>query len=324
MTNLAIIGAGIAGLTLASCLKDTTQLTILEKSRGTGGRLATRRAGEFQFDHGAQYFTARSQEFRQFLNRQFDSTTLQDWQPRTLTLSAGEKSYRRPWFEPHWVGAPAMNTLGKVLSSQLDIELQATVKSLTSTSAGWILELENGQERGPFDWVAITAPAAQTRALLPTEFQHHQALQKVRMSSCFSLMLGFRQPPQLPFQAARSKDSPLGWIAVDSEKPGRDGPFSLLVQSSNSWADLNLEKPLEQIQDTLLSAVLNLLPNLPEPDHLDLHRWRYAATVEPLGQDFLIDPALKLAACGDWCLGGRVEAAFTSAYRLANALRDSL
>lgn len=324
MVKLAIVGAGIAGLTLASRMEDSTSLTILEKSRGLGGRLATRRAGEFQFDHGAQYFTARSQEFRQFLRQYFDSTTLQDWQPKTLTLSEREKPYRRSWFEPHWVGVPAMNSLGKTLSRQHAIELQATVSRLTSTPAGWMIVLDDGMERGPFDWVAVTAPAEQTSALLPAEFQHHQALQKVRMSACFSLMLGFHQPPQLPFQAARIKDSPLGWIAVDSHKPGREGLFSLLVQSSNSWADLNLDKPLDQIQDSLLSALMELLPNLSEPDHLDLHRWRYAATAEPLKQDFLIDPTLRLAACGDWCLGGRVEAAFTSAYRLANALRDSL
>ena len=66
MMKIAIIGAGIAGLTCAHMLKKYNPI-IFEKSRGIGGRLATRYSDQYQFDHGAQYFTVKDKEFDKFL-----------------------------------------------------------------------------------------------------------------------------------------------------------------------------------------------------------------------------------------------------------------
>lgn len=324
MRKLAIIGAGIAGLTLARLLHGRADVTVLEKSRGLGGRMATRRAGRFEFDHGAQYFTARSREFQRFIQQHSDTGIVQDWQPRTLTLGNTEKPYNRPWFEPHWVGVPAMNNLGKALADGQRVDLEAQVERIESTESGWTVVLQDGSNRGVFDWVVCTAPAAQCRQLLPGSFQHHQALRKVRMSGCFTLMLGFNTDPGLPFQAAKIKDPALGWVAVNSSKPRRGRGFSLLAQSTNDWADTHMELPLPVIQQQMMDTLTALFPTLPTPDHVDIHRWRYAATTVPLEQDFLLDRHNGLAACGDWCLGGRVEAAFTSAFRLAEALQPEL
>jgi len=324
MKSVAIIGAGLAGLTLASKLQGKADLTLFEKSRGYGGRMATRRVEPFQFDHGAQYFTARSSEFRQFLLEHCHEDSLRDWQPRTFTLENKEKPYTRSWFEPHWIGVPGMSSLGKELSLSQPVELEAEVKDINSAVGGWLVELQSGEQCGPFDWIVSTAPAPQSSALLPAEFLHHEVLSKARLSACFSLMLGFKTDLQLPFQAAKVKDSPIGWLALDSSKPGRVSKNSLLVQSTNQWADDHLAESTAQVQSTLLTALQRLLPDLPEPEHVAIHRWRYAAVTTPLEQDYLLDEKHRLASCGDWCLGNRVESAFTSASRLATALADHL
>ena len=67
MKNIAVIGAGITGITLANLLQKKVNLTVFEKSRGVGGRMATRRAEPYQFNHGAQYFKIENKEFRDFL-----------------------------------------------------------------------------------------------------------------------------------------------------------------------------------------------------------------------------------------------------------------
>ena len=51
--NIAIIGAELSGLSLASFLKDHAAISIFEKARGVGGRMSTRYTDDFQFDHGA-------------------------------------------------------------------------------------------------------------------------------------------------------------------------------------------------------------------------------------------------------------------------------
>jgi predicted NAD/FAD-dependent oxidoreductase len=324
MKSVAIIGAGLSGLTLATRLQHHAEVMVLEKSGGFGGRLATRRAGPYQFDHGAQYFTARSAEFRQFLLDYCDQGLLHDWQPRTLTLGNEQKPYTRPWFEPHWTAAPGMSSLGKNLARNQRVELNAQVTGIDAASDRWLVKLQSGEQRGPFDWIVSTAPAPQTRNLLPADFQGARALSGLELAGCFSLMLGYRSPPPLSLQAAKVKDSPIGWLALDSSKPGRDSSSSLLVQTTNHWADNHLDKPLAEVQQQLLAELTRLLPRLPEPDHADIHRWRYAAAGTPLQQDFLLDEGRQLAACGDWCLGARVEAAFTSANRLAARLTDLL
>ena len=67
MNKIAIIGTGISGLTCAHYLKELADITLFEKARGVGGRISTRRADPFCFDHGAQYFTAQSKEFKTFI-----------------------------------------------------------------------------------------------------------------------------------------------------------------------------------------------------------------------------------------------------------------
>ena len=66
--KVAIIGGGLSGLVLAKNLDDFSKVTVFEKSSGVAGRMATRLVEPFDFDHGAQFFTARSESFKNFLS----------------------------------------------------------------------------------------------------------------------------------------------------------------------------------------------------------------------------------------------------------------
>ena len=112
---------------------------------------------------------------------------------------------------------------------------------------------------------------------------------------------------------------------MNSAKPGRGGDYSLLVQSNNAWAQDHIEDDQNEVAATLLNAASNLVGlDLGAARHRALHRWRYAATAQPAGVPFLKDDTLKLAACGDWCLGSKIESAFLSADALAKSLADTL
>ena len=133
-------------------------------------------------------------------------------------------------------------------------------------------------------------------------------------------MLGFEAPLALDWTALKSGNPPIGWIAVDSDKPGRDTAYSLLVQSDNEWAQAHLEDDRSIVTASLLQSGSELTGEaLATASHKVLHRWRYASTPKAAGVPFLKDDDLQLAACGDWCLGSKVEAAFSSASALANA-----
>ena len=311
--KIAIIGAGLAGLTLASRLSQTHSITVLEKARGPGGRMSTRRADPFAFDHGAQYFTAQSPAFQSTIDTLAAEGLVAQW-PQSIDLKHGAKVTTKP----KWIAQPGMNAICKALARSIDMRTQTHVERLIQSGNGWHLETTTGLTLGPFDWVVSTAPSVQTSALMPANFRHHETLSEVKMQGCFALMLGFDTPLVLDWQAIKSGKDPIGWMAVNSDKPGRVTSCSVLIQSSNAWAEAHLEDDPEHVKATLLTAASDLAgTDLSVAIHQSLHRWRYAATPAPAGEPYLFDANLRLAACGDWCLGSKVEAAFESASALA-------
>ena len=314
--KIAIIGAGLAGLTLANRLRPHHSVTVLEKARGPGGRMSTRRATPYAFDHGAQYFTAETEEFEAFIEAYRAKSLVELW-PGEITLVQDAKVSSKP----KYVAAPGMNAICKDLAQDVEVQTQVHASSLTRHTDGWVIADKAGETHGPFDWVISSAPSVQTAALFPDDFAHQSTLEKVRMSGCFSLMLGFEVPLDLNWFALKSGRPPIGWMAVNSAKPQRPSLYALLIQSTNAWAEEHMEADPEGVTQTLLNAASELAGvDLSSATHKVLHRWRYAATPEPAGTPFLLDEAQSLAACGDWCLGSKVEAAFLS----ANALADRL
>lgn len=327
MTRVAIIGAGLAGLTLARQLATTTHVSVFEKARGVSGRMATRRLGDFEFDHGAQFITARSKLFKQFLAPFIASGEVAKWTPRVLTLAPGKKPYKRDWFEPHYVPVPTMTSLCKALGNDLDIHLQTPVSRLRKIQSGagplWFLETGSGVQYEPFDWVISTAPQPQTRALFADHCDWNKGadsgtdIGQVAMSANYTLMLGLADLPDPGFDAARVKNLGIEWITVSSSRPGRNDLPGLVIQSNNQWAQEHLEVDDTRIIELMLADLETALGQpLPEIRQMALQRWRHAKVEQPLDADCLLDQDQHLAACGDWCLGQRLENAFLSACSL--------
>lgn len=322
--TIAIIGAGISGIAAAQELAGTANVCVFEKSRGLGGRMATRRAGDYSFDHAAQFFTARSSEFR----KQIDAAgneAVQAWTPKVITIERGQKPYKREWFEDHFVGVPGMNGMLKVMAEDLVINFSARIGHMEKQADLWRLYDDQHNHLGDFDWVVCTAPVPQALDLLPDSFSHRSLMTEVEFSPCFALMLGLEQAPALNFNAAMVKNDPISWISVNNSKPERQEGISLLVHSDNHWAAANLEADQEFVISQLMTCLAELTGiQTDNTDHIALHRWRYARVEKSLAMDFLLDEQNNIAACGDWCRGNRVEDAYLSGQRLGKELRRLL
>ncbi|MEP3476012.1 MAG: FAD-dependent oxidoreductase [Hyphomicrobiales bacterium] len=321
MTNIAIIGAGLSGLTLAHKLKDVADIHIYEKSRGVGGRLATRRAEPFHFDHGAQFFLAKTEAFSEFLEPLFKEGVVEPWCARFQEMQGNKVVAQRLWTKEqgHFVSVPSMNGVAKFLSQGLEVRLNREIRGFQKRD-GWVLVDTNNNEHGPYDWVVTTAPSAQSSKLLPLEFKYHQDISDIKMLGCYALMLGFDAPLSLNFDAAYVSQADISWISVNSSKPGRPDNYCLQVHATNKWAEEHMEDEQGFVMAHLIeetSRVVGL--DLSKADHKGLHRWRYANIERQAGGDYFLDIENRLAACGDWCVEGRVEAAFTSAHALAKA-----
>lgn len=321
--KIAIIGAGLSGLTLANTLRDVYDIEIFEKSRGVGGRMSTRRADPYQFDHGAQYFTARTSAFKDFLKPFIEKQTVQIWHANAVTLDKEGKSNKREWPEPHYVCAPSMNSLCKDLANNQALHLATEISGVQRQDSKWSLLDKNQNSYGGFDGLICSVPSHQAVALLPKNFQYLEDIQNIKMQGCFSLMLGFTEKPTLNFDFAMPTNSPIGWLAVNSNKPDRKTGHSIIVQTTNTWAEEHIEDDLKEVENTLLVELEDLCDiDTSKAELIQTHRWRFANTLNSAEKPFW-DDNMNIGVCGDWCTGKRVEQAFTSANILAEQVKKS-
>ncbi|MDO1582207.1 NAD(P)/FAD-dependent oxidoreductase [Rhizobium oryzicola] len=319
--SVAIIGAGIAGLALARRLSGFAEVTIFEKSRGTGGRMATRRGEHGSFDHGAQYFTIRDPAFHDALEPMLDNGTVQAWSEPLHRMGADGQVEKLEDRSPRFVAVPSMTALAKSWASALNFQTETQIRKISGEPRRWLVETED-ERFGPFDWVISSAPAPQTAALMPFKEPEQAMLREVRMNGCFTMMIRLPDDVLLPFNACQVEHDRLSWIGANNSKPERDAAPCIIVHANNEWAQTHLDSALDQVRENMLAALTTILPNLPLASAMNvaLHRWRYASVEQPLGEAFLLDEDRQLAACGDWCMGNRVEAAFISGHRLGDAL----
>lgn len=322
MKSIAIIGAGLSGLTLAKKLVPTAHVEVFEKHHRAGGRIASRTNNDVIFDHGAQFFTVKNDKFSEFLQPMVKSGVIQDWQARFVEIDSGEIINRRDWTAefPHYVGTPCMAEIGAYLSKGLTIHYNTPVSRVVKDGNGWQIESADKADTKNFDWVIVTTPPEQARDILPDSSKLHERLAEIKMKPCFALMLTLNQQPRLDFDAALVKNANISWISANHTKPGRTGA-SLMIHASNKWAAEHLNDDLEDVKSAMVSSVRELTGiETSSIDHADIKRWVYANIGKQDGTPYLIDKPMRLAACGDWCIKGRVESAFVSASTLAEDL----
>ncbi|CAN5319742.1 NAD(P)-binding protein [soil metagenome] len=324
--NIAVIGAGIAGLSCASALQAAGHtVQVFDKSRGAGGRMSTRRNPDegWQCDHGAQYFTARDPAFAAEVVRWQQAGVAALWSPRIAVLNGPSygATARQPGPLDRFVGTPRMTAPAQWLTGSLNISLGMTIQRLHREGPFWQLEsAEQGLLETRFDAVLLALPAPQVGPIAESMAPALAAVAAAaQMRGCWALMLQFDAPVDLPLDAAFVNSGPLRWIARDSSKPGRNSSHETwLLHAEAEWSEAQLELPPAEAATLMLAAFVAL--GGPAPRAWTAHRWRYADTREPLLDGCIWDSHLRLGLCGDWLNGGKVEGAWLSGQRLAARL----
>jgi hypothetical protein len=319
--RIAIVGGGLAGLSCAQRLQAAGHaVEVFDKGRGPGGRICTRHddtAG--RFDHGAQFVTTREPEFEAWVSE----------------LVLGGQAVRATWrlrrpghaaeAPAQFIGTPGMSALPAALAVGLTVHRSTRVTALGRQSDGWQLTLEEGAETGPFDVVVVAVPAPQAVTLLaPVAPELAGRAATARMAPCWAVMAAWDEALGLAADAWEAEHPVLAWAAREGAKAGRAPGERWVLHASAAWSEAHLEDPAPHVEAALLAALAQVAGQpLPAPTHVRAHRWRYARVTTPLGVDGLVDPALGLAACGDWCRGSRVEDAWLSGWRTAQLIQAS-
>ncbi len=268
MVDTIIIGAGMSGLVLAKHLSDQNLGTVLvlEKSRGVGGRMATRRTLDTKFDHGAQFYRLKNDisEFHQL------------W---------SEQKINHHWFSSelgeHWCSIEGMTKLAKWLAKDLKIELDKQVAQLEYHQSLWTLKTEN--ETYTCKRLIVTAPCPQALQLLdknkiqyPEELKNYQYTKALIGLITLNQELNIGEPGYIEFQSG-----PFFSIS-DQKKKGVSDLHAYTFTMSADFSENGFENTNEESLHKIKEAIISQFPQLNSHSFsgLELKKWRYCQSLK--------------------------------------------
>ena len=309
-----IVGAGVAGLAAGRSLAAAGHsVCVLDKSRGIGGRLATRRIEGERFDHGAQFFTAREPKFQNVVDQWVQS------------------GVARPWFgdvgHPRYCGVTDMNSVAKGFADGLEVVREQKVERIERVEGRWIVSTQTQSFESLS--VLLTCPAPQavdlvepSRDRIRNEFM--DILEVIEYDKCITLMLLLKSEPRLSPDGILQfePEEPIATLTETSVKGTTERP-GLVIQSGAKFADEHYESFKEEIFSELVGALP--IEGKLEVDGMSLQKWRFAKRrPHDLEQSFSSDAALGLWHAGDGYLAPRVEGAIQSGWRVADSIIEFL
>jgi renalase len=360
-SRIAVVGAGMAGATCAAALTQAGHdVHVFEKSRGVGGRMATRKLQVQQqgtpattighADHGAPYFTAHNPEFKRFLEDAQRHAAVSAWSPRCAAGSFVPLDEASLWLATPDMPALCRHIMGAVVGQSgptaatvPHLRTQHTVNSLKRMGGYWQLAIteqaekteqgEKGEQAAAdhFDAVVLAIPPAQAAALL---IDHHSewARRATRqpMLPCWTL-IGISDAPtgeQAQHALARPQQGPLATVIRNDLKPGRstaDNACAVWVAHATAlWSQTYLEAAPDDVLAHLQAALARWLREPLVWQQAQVHRWRYASvarsSINTTGPCWW-DDELALGVCGDFLGGGGVQGAWLSGLAMARAVQ---
>lgn len=335
---IGIIGAGIAGLTAGRILSQAGhEVVVFEKSRGFGGRMATRYYGEehqIKMDHGITAFTASDPGFQSFVDELIGKGLVKEW-ANTISYHNGEAYYpEHPMreYQPYYVAPKGMNSIGKYMSRWMDFYQGEKVGGVTyfgntpQKKRSWMINLStiNVVE---VDAVIVATPAIQTYGIIQTAQDETdirriiKEIDSVRYTPCWTMMAGF-DPDQKPdWKGIQLNNSDLGWISNESSKRENGGENTLVFQSSSEFAKRTQDQKHDQVMSAMIKAAAPIAGSwVQSPKWKDLHYWKFSRPEKTISKPFLEyrDDTAPLAVVGDYFEGGGFESAWLSGKKLAD------
>jgi predicted NAD/FAD-dependent oxidoreductase len=328
IVDVLIIGAGLCGVTTARSLTGAKKISwkLIEKSRSVGGRMATRRIEDARFDHGAQFFTVRSEPFKAEVDKWMEKGICKEW-----VRGFGDN---RDDGHPRYVGTNGMNQLVKDFAAALpqkSIALNEKVAEITLAGESIAVTSESGA-RFFCTTLILTTPLTQTTAMManfPLDQNASKIIERlagVSYDPCVAVM-GFFDPVDLPLDKfpAKTMNEPLAFVADNFSKGLSDRKGSLTIHLS-SEASHGLFTANDSVVVDFVCHELRRhfhLKKVTRPAIVEVHRWRFASPKTAIEEPYLSwcgSNGVKIYFAGEAFGGPKIEGAYLSGLAVGKAL----
>lgn len=318
VNSIAIIGAGLAGLSAARVLADAGQkIEIFDRGSRPGGRLSSRDQRGLCFDFGAPYLCANSKRSHKLFREWEQKGWIQTWNPVSMDLPSRENLDTKDWF----VGTPSMHSLTAQLGKGMTIRKKTEIVKIEGEAGALYLTTAKNESKGPFQSVLVCCHALRAAQLLDLAPGLKELAASVQEYPRFTCLVGFEEEVILEFEAATINEGLLSFASRENSKPGREDNESWVLYTSKEWSRLHQDQPPDTLLDPILKAFTSLgYQELPEITYARVHRWRCSQTETPLKLPFRFDRSTGIGIAGDWCSNGLADGAFWSGYDLAQAV----
>lgn len=318
-----VVGAGIAGLLAAAKLRERGfQVVVIDKGRGVGGRLATRRVDAGVFDHGAQFFTVRDPVFDELVRTWVDQRVVREW-CRGFADTEGETHADG---HPRFCGSAGMTAIAKHVARDLDVRLGKRVASVNVRDGGWEAATDDGQVCVA-DALILTPPVPQSLALIGAgNFRLPQTtltqLEAISYDPCIGVMLLLDGPSRIPPPGAvqMERAEPIYWIADNRQKGISPQASAVTIHATPAFSHAHWETPDDEVVKLLVDRAARWIDKPVRP--AGVKRWRYSKPIETYNERCLLVSAPPLVFAGDAFGGPRVEGAALSGLAAGEAVDE--
>ena len=292
-----IIGAGVSGLSIAKGLQAAgLSVGVLEKSRGTGGRVSSKRLmlaeseKSITYDLGASDFNANSKLFQAYLT---------ELEQKNIVGKHGDQ----------YVGMPRNSSFTRYLSKGLYIQFSQKVSKIEYDGSHWIvyghqLDIKKTQldqniesEQIPLAMckrIIFSGPAEQVLQLLPVSHSAAHWLNLIKSQIAFVTTLVLNtQASQSQLNALHSRliaYEPIKEVSFEHLKPNRESHGLVVVKltSTHTWGKTHENTAVDVVSEIFKRLLLIEFESIKDAEHTVLtqhtHRWLYSQYEQLISQ----------------------------------------
>lgn len=321
--DCVIVGAGMAGLAAGMSLNARGfSVLVVDKGRGVGGRLATRRFDGGRFDYGAQFFTVRNPAFRRLADEWLAAGIVTPWSDG-FSLPDGKFKHTG---EVHYRGTSGMRMIAKHLSQNLDLRSRIEVKAISIEGDIWKV-LDAGGNVFTGKALILTPPVPQSLALLNAGSVRlarsvEEELAKLTYNPCLAVMAMLEGPSRIPSPGGVwLPGEPIAWLADNTQKgicSGEATGSSITLHAGPDFSRTHWDDA-SRVGSFLLQTAAPWLGSRAKILHT--HRWRFSQPTHAHNEPILsVSSPGRLVFAGDAFGGSRVEGAALSGLAAAASL----